>query len=289
MATQFWRWPVKCWLGGLLAAVLLCPAAGYSQQQVHVAQPFNNVSDSFFESFGFSGALSGPNWFANWGGAAAPPFGNFNPQAGASGGFGIQGRGFNGAFGFNAAQGFSRSAISQTPGLTLMNGGSGFIGDQQFSPFVLGVVPVVGNQGPWGNSVPAYPAIPWQMNYQRPVVDDEAEDAAAAKRAKKAPAARQRPIDTLKLSRGDAKPAAAEATPAAGPSVPARSVAEIRAAQQAEEAAVLAEAQELFERGQEAEAEDKLGVAKIYYQMAARRGNAELRSQIELRLKELAR
>ena len=47
------------------------------------------------------------------------------------------------------------------------------------------------------------------------------------------------------------------------------------------------EAEELFAKGQLAEAEGKAGVAKIYYQMAARRAQGELLQETIARLSVL--
>jgi len=44
------------------------------------------------------------------------------------------------------------------------------------------------------------------------------------------------------------------------------------------------EAQQYFERGQQAEAEGKRGAAKVYYQMAARRADGDLKQQVLARL-----
>ena len=60
------------------------------------------------------------------------------------------------------------------------------------------------------------------------------------------------------------------------------------AAEQANRAARQAtrteEADSYFARGQQAEADGKPNVAKIYYQMAARRATGELKQQVQARL-----
>ena len=45
-----------------------------------------------------------------------------------------------------------------------------------------------------------------------------------------------------------------------------------------------AEADDYFARGQQAEADGKMAVAKIYYQMAARRATGDLKQQVLARL-----
>jgi hypothetical protein len=73
-------------------------------------------------------------------------------------------------------------------------------------------------------------------------------------------------------------------TPRSDDSTRAPSVAEIRRGNEAAKAERLAEARELFQRGQRAEHEGKPGVAKIYYQMAGLRAEGDLQSQILARL-----
>src|SRR5262249_5275613 len=114
--------------------------------------PFQSGSDGVFENvgvnFGFnipSGSTTGrgsssvglsPQGMFNPGGinfgqggagAALPPFGGFTPGSGSSFGFTINtGRG-SASFSITADQGSSRSLVSQSGSLTLMNGGTGSI------------------------------------------------------------------------------------------------------------------------------------------------------------------
>jgi hypothetical protein len=68
---------------------------------------------------------------------------------------------------------------------------------------------------------------------------------------------------------------------------PVPSVAEARRLHRLDEGADSQEARVLFERGRAAEEGGKSGVAKIYYNMAARRAEGELRDQIQARLDAL--
>jgi hypothetical protein len=77
------------------------------------------------------------------------------------------------------------------------------------------------------------------------------------------------------------RPNAAQQGPA-GPT--AMSLAELRAKHQREEQSRSDEAQKWFERGQGAEAAGKPKVARVYYQMAARRATGPLKAQIAARL-----
>ena len=62
------------------------------------------------------------------------------------------------------------------------------------------------------------------------------------------------------------------------------SLAELRAKHQREQQARSIEAEKWFERGQGAEAAGKPNVARVYYQMAARRATGPLKAQIAARL-----
>jgi hypothetical protein len=66
------------------------------------------------------------------------------------------------------------------------------------------------------------------------------------------------------------------------------SVAQLRAQHVREEQARGDEARQWYERGQGAEAAGKSNVARVYYQMAARRAGGELKEQIAARLASLA-
>jgi len=69
---------------------------------------------------------------------------------------------------------------------------------------------------------------------------------------------------------------------------PAASVGEARAIRQAEMAAVAEEAQRLFQRGLKAQSEGNSRLAKVYYEMAARRASGPLQQEISARLAALA-
>ena len=75
---------------------------------------------------------------------AVPQFGGFDPSAGASIGFAILSD-IEAFFFVNAAQGSRRSNLLQAPKVTLFNGQQAFVSDQSQSPFVVSVIPVVGD------------------------------------------------------------------------------------------------------------------------------------------------
>jgi general secretion pathway protein D len=73
-----------------------------------------------------------------------PQFGGFDPAAGASLGFAILSD-LEAFFFIEAAQGDRRSNVLQAPKVTLFNGQSAFVSDTSQSPFVISVIPVVGD------------------------------------------------------------------------------------------------------------------------------------------------
>ena len=75
---------------------------------------------------------------------AVPQFGAFDPSAGAQLGFAILSD-IEAFFLIEAAQGDRRSNVMQAPKVTLFNGQQAFISDATQMPFVVSVVPVVGD------------------------------------------------------------------------------------------------------------------------------------------------
>ncbi|HBO43469.1 MAG TPA: general secretion pathway protein GspD [Planctomycetaceae bacterium] len=75
---------------------------------------------------------------------AVPQFGGFDASAGASLGFAVLSN-IEAFFFINAAQGDSRTNILQAPKVTLFNGQTAYVNDTSQSPFVMGLIPVVGD------------------------------------------------------------------------------------------------------------------------------------------------
>ena len=73
-----------------------------------------------------------------------PQFGGFDASAGATLGFAILSD-IEAFFFINAAQGDKRSNVLQAPKVTLFNGQQAFVSDTSQPPFVISVVPVVGD------------------------------------------------------------------------------------------------------------------------------------------------
>jgi len=75
---------------------------------------------------------------------AIPQFGGYDPSAGMQMGFAIMSE-IEAYFFINAAQGDKRTNVLQAPKVTLFNGQMAFVADTSQSPFVISVVPVVGD------------------------------------------------------------------------------------------------------------------------------------------------
>ena len=73
-----------------------------------------------------------------------PQFGGFDPSAGATLGFAILSD-IEAYFFIQAAQGDTRSNVLQAPKVTLFNGQQAYVSDTSQSPFVISVIPVVGD------------------------------------------------------------------------------------------------------------------------------------------------
>jgi len=75
---------------------------------------------------------------------ATPQFGGFQPGAGATVGFAILSE-IEAFFFIEASQGDRRSNVLQAPKVTLFNGQSAIVSDTSQTPFVISVIPVVGD------------------------------------------------------------------------------------------------------------------------------------------------
>jgi hypothetical protein len=76
--------------------------------------------------------------------------------------------------------------------------------------------------------------------------------------------------------------------PSGGEDGPAATIEQIRSERRQQRLARQTEAEDLFERGQIAESAGKKGAARIYYQMAARRADGELKARTMARLAAIA-
>jgi hypothetical protein len=237
---------------------LVCWGNICSAQQVTISAPMTNVGTNFQENigFGWGGSIptgnpaagargvvglgpNGPQQGINFGfgGPANVPFGlgNQNPS-----GIGWQVQGRNGGrLGFNlyADQGSSTTLTSQTPILTVMNGQQGYFASTVQRPFVTGLIPVVNDFGAGFAPTVVYPnvSIPWpnpQEGQQGSSVLSERLTRIQAN--EKARAARADPPTAETVA---AAVPVARATGRSSADRGAPSLAEIRRAQAAEEAA----------------------------------------------------
>ncbi len=116
-------------------------------------QPINSSSTSYAGSRTSVVGLQTPTTFSsdldipftqNSYALAVPQFGGFDATAGASLGFAILSD-IEAYFFVNAAQGDKRSNVLQAPKVTLFNGQQAYVSDTSQSPFVISVIPVVGD------------------------------------------------------------------------------------------------------------------------------------------------
>lgn len=309
---------------GMLAGwMALACAVSASAQQVTSTLPVQTTRDGFYEMFGLHWGfrLGGPNggvFFDNGGfGPVAPGVGGFDPNSAAQ--FGFARGGTNGGFfmNFMAAQGSDRSMTTAAPMLTLPNGGSGAVWNSTITPFVTGWIPVVG-QNPYV-SPPLSPLEERVARLRRgetpgvrsdspspPVAQAAADDGHAVpplggRKTPRAvaPAVASSPAAAASSSAaGDAEPALATSRGAAsdrGTGIIAGSsagrgdlsVAEIRRQQEAADAERDAQIHSLVAQAEEAAANAKPGVARIFYQQAARLATGPLQRKLEAKARQL--
>lgn len=221
------------------------------------------------------------------GGQPTIPFGLGPTTPGASFGYTVKSSLGTAFFGINASEGNDRGMMGQSASVTVMDGGTGFISDTSQSPFVTGIVPVVGDGG---SSVLA-------ERLQRLANGEGATTQAQLPQAPKAagaaehnPQAGKRPLDEAAAAGNaaafDERLAAAQNAPAGEP---VASLAEIRAQQAAEDQVANEEYRGKIQLAEAALAGGKPGVAKIYYGQVARHASGALKQQAIDALDALAR
>jgi hypothetical protein len=253
-----------------LTALLACLASSAAAQAQYsrIEAPFGSIGNSFYESIGVSWGLQGNGWFARFGGPPVPQFGGFDPAAQGQLGLGFRGNGMSGFLNLTAGQGSDSSIVSQTPSVVLPNGGFGFVSDTLQRPFVLGIVPVIGDE-PISPVKQALSRLEAEGGLQRLSRDDTEEG--------------------LKLG-GNKTAAGGTGGRSGGPSSAERgdvSVAEIRARQAAEDAAAAAEIDALVDKAAQSESVGKLGLARIYYRQALRRASGSRQTELEAQLRAI--
>lgn len=241
-------------------------------QQVTTQTPLQNNGTRFFEQSNVGWSIRNPHYFFSFnGGGAAPPFGGFQPNAGVNGGFAIG----NAQFNYGFAQGASTTSSTFAPMLTTTSGypGSLFIGTVR--PFVVGAAPVVGAGG-FGNVAPAGPLAQRIATGELRV--DQGRISPPNVSAPATPLAPQ-PVD-IPRQLAERRAAVSQAVPAATTSQPV-SNAVPKANGKADSA------EEYLARGITAEKNGKPGLAKVYYQLAATKGNGLVQLEAEAKLTAL--
>jgi general secretion pathway protein D len=134
------------------------PAAGFSTSTLTGLQQYTPGTSNGTSIAGITGAPSSQNPATTTGlftsdlsipfsqgsyALGVPQFGGFDATAGATVGFAILSD-IEAYFFINAAQGDRRSNVLQAPKVTLFNGQQAFVSDTSQTPFVISVIPVVG-------------------------------------------------------------------------------------------------------------------------------------------------
>ncbi|MBM4003606.1 MAG: hypothetical protein FJ295_10015 [Planctomycetes bacterium] len=231
------------------------------------------VSDGFYERFGIRWGIHGRGFFFDNGGPGpVPVFGGFDPNT--QGQFGFAGR--NGYFNLFAANGNSRSIVSNSAILTLPNGGYGEVMSSELRPFVTGVVPVVGD----GSTS----LLEERLHRLR-----SGERGSMVRRRVEAPADPGFGAEG-ELSRDRSVEASRSSSSSAGSSAVRGdlSLAEIRRRQAADDAARDTAVLELRDKGRQHEARGELGAARVFYQQALKRAQSTVAEELRGKLEELA-
>jgi len=317
------RWKLIVFAAIVTAAAGSGQAIG---QQVSVSAPFRQVNESFFERIGISWGFNAPgvNFAFNSAGLAQPPFGGYDPQAGLRTAFLVAWPGGKNAwFNIEASQGFRRSVVTETPIITLWNGQPGFFADSSVTPFVISYIPVVGGFPSVISLDPRLPPV-FPETYGGFLDGDGAHQTnpgAAALRQKLAQSQQQsqiqqhdqqreqRPDQPPGQQRGQRReddlrehsggrtdgtpspvrlsPTTAEPVQPSSAALPAPSVAEARKLHAQQQEAAQQEAAALVERARAAEAAGKPQLAKVYYEMAARRATGQLKQEVLQKLEAM--
>jgi hypothetical protein len=311
---------MRIWRTALAAGVAVALLAETGQaQQVTVGTPFRTLQDHFFEnnSINWSGNYRGFTFSFGAPGLSTPQFGSPEPGAGLTTNFAFVGK--NGQINFNVAmgQGYTQSATTQVPSVTIMNGQQGTISDTSLTPYVISVIPVVGGfpeqLPPVAGFEPPDPRIDAMMRAHADAEQAAAAQAAAAKVGGMLPPTPQRPnnlapqrttkVDADPMASDQEKPAEANRRRAVaeGQAIayqlsaaqdstagrPAVSVAEAKRLRKQELAKDYNELAAMMERAEALEEDGQPRVAKIYYQQIAQRATGELQQKARDRLYEL--
>lgn len=178
---RVWRHPAFV-VTAILPVLLFFDAKISNAQLIQSSSPFTTINNSFYErigiDFGFSiggtrvpnindrtrgvfgygpGGIQ-PNLTFSQGGvnSAVPAYGGYDPNADATFGYQVRNGGSGYHLGLRFGKGNTRTLTNTTPTIVTQNGATGSIFSGSVSPFVTGIVPVVGRGGGYsvsGNSV----------------------------------------------------------------------------------------------------------------------------------------
>lgn len=226
-------------------------------QDLFMTAPFQSTNDSFHEVIGTGFNFDNGSVQFSWRPNVLPQFGGFNPNNGArlnvnSGPLSLS------LFG---SQGSNRSSVTQTPMLTVPNGGTGYFIDAQVSPFVVGFEPIVGSQ----------PIVGVQPMMQGPTIQERWEATRSLPQVKSEPARRRiaaRPPTVSSAEFGDI------------------SVAEIRQ-RKAHQPDAQSRVDELIGKSRAAADEGKWKLAKNYLRNALRTADSTQRAVIQAQLNRI--
>lgn len=281
-------------LVAMLAGLALGVASEALAQQIKLTTPLQQLSDKYYENFNVNWGFTPPpgkngNVFFNMGAANStpPPFGGYDPAADARFGFGIRTNAGNFNFGISAGQGNSRTNTVTAPSIVIPNGGTGYLFDGSSKPFVMGVVPVVGNNS--FNLMP--PMVPSGPSYASPLQ----ERLSRLQQGEKLPGSKHQPSggDSTDEAAGPSRAITASRGSAGVASTSTAnhgdvSVKEIQSQQAAEDATRQQELAERLEKARAYEEAGKTGIARMYYQQAAARATGEQKKQLLEKIQTLS-
>lgn len=258
----------------LAMAILVCANEARSQTpQTTLQVPRQVLSNSFYERFGVHWGFRGRGFFFDNGGPGpVPVFGGFDPNT--QGHFGWGGR--NGFLSIYAGTGSSRSMTSDSVMLTMPNGGAGMISSSSLRPFVTGVSPVVGD----GSLSPVAERLHRLSAGEKPYSSENRTQGES------------RLIRLATSSNTDSSKTASSAQgpyPSSTAERGERSVAEIQRFQREEKERVAAEVEQLQALAVQAEQRGQWGVARIYYQRAAKSTTGDERQTLITKIREMSR
>ena len=263
------------------ALVLACQAIALAQQTT-VQSPLTRTSHGFSENIGVQWGFRFPGGSFQFGGpppvaaqGAAQFGGNFG--SGNSGGY----------FRAYAGQSSNTNLSSGSSGVTVGNGQTGSIFEGRQVPFVLGLVPVVGDFAGGTDYSPGVPYAP-SSAFQDRVARLRAEGVDLT-----APRGNSHDEEAAVVeNKGDLLAPAGDAAPAGAIAPPAGSVEAIAQAKAAADSALQSQAAQeiavLIAKAEQATAESKPGLAKVYLQMALRRATGEQKTEVAKRLRAVS-